>query len=76
VTWLLTGTLGGTALKVLRKIADGRRAAPATRWKLFFIWQAANPATCTTATSSPPRPFSRRAAALGTQHTTVIRKTP
>jgi 2-keto-4-pentenoate hydratase/2-oxohepta-3-ene-1,7-dioic acid hydratase in catechol pathway len=51
---LLTGTPGGTALKAPAKIAEmfAGLLPPATRWRLFFNRQAANPATCATATSS------------------------
>jgi 2-keto-4-pentenoate hydratase/2-oxohepta-3-ene-1,7-dioic acid hydratase in catechol pathway len=54
---LLTGTPGGTALQAPAKIAGiiAGLLPPATRWKLFFGRQAANPATYTTATSSPRR---------------------
>ena len=75
---LLTGTPGGTALKAPGKIA-GMLAGlpPATRWKLFFGQQAANPRylrdgdVITAAIASPDGRLD-----LGTQHTTVIGKTP
>jgi 2-keto-4-pentenoate hydratase/2-oxohepta-3-ene-1,7-dioic acid hydratase in catechol pathway len=76
---LLTGTPGGTALKAPGKIA-GMLAGllpPATRWKLFFGRQAANPrylrdGDVITATIVSPDGHLD----LGTQHTTVIGKTP
>jgi 2-keto-4-pentenoate hydratase/2-oxohepta-3-ene-1,7-dioic acid hydratase in catechol pathway len=76
---LLTGTPGGTALKAPAKIA-GMLAGllpPATRWKLFFGRQAANPRylrdgdVITATIASPDGQLD-----LGTQHTTVIGKTP
>jgi len=76
---LLTGTPGGTALKAPAKIA-GLVAAllpPATRWKLFFSRQAANPRylhdgdVITATIGSPDGQLD-----LGTQHNTVIGKTP
>jgi 2-keto-4-pentenoate hydratase/2-oxohepta-3-ene-1,7-dioic acid hydratase in catechol pathway len=76
---LLTGTPGGTALKAPPKIA-GKLAAllpPATRWKLFFGQQAANPRylhdgdVITATIASPDGRLD-----LGTQHNTVIGKTP
>ena len=76
---LLTGTPGGTALQAPAKIA-GLAAGllpPATRWKLFFGRQAANPRylrdgdVITATIASPDGQLD-----LGTQHTTVIRKTP
>jgi len=76
---LLTGTPGGTALKAPAKIA-GLAAGllpPATRWKLFFGRQAANPrylhdgdVITATIASSDGR------LNLGTQRNTVIGKTP
>jgi 2-keto-4-pentenoate hydratase/2-oxohepta-3-ene-1,7-dioic acid hydratase in catechol pathway len=75
---LLTGTPGGTALKAPAKIA-GLAAGllpPATRWKLFFKRQAANPRylhdgdVITAAIASPDGRLD-----LGTQHNTVIGKT-
>jgi 2-keto-4-pentenoate hydratase/2-oxohepta-3-ene-1,7-dioic acid hydratase in catechol pathway len=76
---LLTGTPGGTALK-----APGKAAAmlagllpPATRWKLFFKRQAANPRylrdgdVITATITSPDGDLD-----LGTQRNTVIGKTP
>jgi 2-keto-4-pentenoate hydratase/2-oxohepta-3-ene-1,7-dioic acid hydratase in catechol pathway len=76
---LLTGTPGGTALKAPAKIA-GMLAAllpPATRWKLFFGREAANPRylhdgdVITATIASPDGRLD-----LGTQHNTVIGKTP
>jgi 2-keto-4-pentenoate hydratase/2-oxohepta-3-ene-1,7-dioic acid hydratase in catechol pathway len=74
---LLTGTPGGTALKAPPAIA-GKLAAllpPATRWKLFFQRQAANPRylrdgdVITATIASPDGQLD-----LGTQHNTVVRK--
>jgi 2-keto-4-pentenoate hydratase/2-oxohepta-3-ene-1,7-dioic acid hydratase in catechol pathway len=76
---LLTGTPGGTALKAPAKIA-GQLAAllpPATRWRLFFNREAANPRylrdgdviTATIASSDGQLD-------LGTQHNTIIGKLP
>ena len=76
---LLTGTPGGTALKAPAKIA-GLLAAllpPATRWKLFFGREASNPRylrdgdVITATIASPDGRLD-----LGTQHNTVIGKTP
>jgi 2-keto-4-pentenoate hydratase/2-oxohepta-3-ene-1,7-dioic acid hydratase in catechol pathway len=76
---LLTGTPGGTALKAPGKLT-GRLAGllpPATRWKLFFRQQAANPRylhdgdVITATIASPDGRLD-----LGTQHNTVIGKTP
>jgi len=76
---LLTGTPGGTALKAPGKIA-GLAAGllpPATRWKLFFGRQAANPRylrdgdIITATIASPDGRLD-----LGTQHNTIIGKTP
>ena len=76
---LLTGTPGGTALKAPAKIA-GLAAGllpPATRWKLFFKRQAANPRylhdgdVITATIASPDGRLD-----LGTQHTTITGKTP
>ena len=76
---LLTGTPGGTALKAPAKIA-GMLAGllpPATRWKLFFSRQAANPRylrdgdVITATIASPDGQLD-----LGTQHNTIIGKTP
>ena len=76
---LLTGTPGGTALQAPAKIA-GLAAGllpPATRWKLFFKRQAANPRylhdgdVITATIASPDGRLD-----LGTQHTTIIGKTP
>jgi 2-keto-4-pentenoate hydratase/2-oxohepta-3-ene-1,7-dioic acid hydratase in catechol pathway len=76
---LLTGTPGGTALKAPAKIA-GMLAGllpPATRWKLFFGQQAASPRylhdgdVITATIASPDGRLD-----LGTQHNTIIGKTP
>ena len=76
---LLTGTPGGTALKAPGKVA-GMLAGllpPATRWKLFFGRQAANPRylrdgdVITATIASPDGRLD-----LGTQHNTIIGKTP
>jgi 2-keto-4-pentenoate hydratase/2-oxohepta-3-ene-1,7-dioic acid hydratase in catechol pathway len=76
---LLTGTPGGTALTAPAKIA-GLAAGllpPATRWKLFFGRQAANPRylrdgdVITATIASPDGRLD-----LGTQHNTIIGKTP
>ena len=76
---LLTGTPGGTALQAPAKIA-GLAAGllpPATRWKLFFKRQAANPRylhdgdVVTATIASPDGRLD-----LGTQHTTITGKTP
>jgi 2-keto-4-pentenoate hydratase/2-oxohepta-3-ene-1,7-dioic acid hydratase in catechol pathway len=75
---LLTGTPGGTALKAPAKIA-GLLAAllpPATRWRLFFGREAANPRylhdgdVITATIASPDGQLD-----LGTQRNTVIGKT-
>jgi 2-keto-4-pentenoate hydratase/2-oxohepta-3-ene-1,7-dioic acid hydratase in catechol pathway len=75
---LLTGTPGGTALKAPPKIA-GKLAGllpPATRWKLFFKRQAANPRylhdgdVITATIASPDGRLD-----LGTQRNTVVGKT-
>ena len=75
---LLTGTPGGTALKAPAKIAGmvAGLLPPATRWKLFFGRQAANPrylhdGDVITATIASPDGHLD----LGTQRTTVIGKT-
>ncbi len=76
---LLTGTPGGTALKAPAKLAGmvARLLPPATRWKLFFKRQAANPRylhdgdLILATIASPDRQLD-----LGTQWTPVIRKTP
>ena len=76
---LLTGTPGGTALKAPAKIAGlvAGLLPPATRWKLFFGRQAANPRylrdgdVITATIASPDGQLD-----LGTQHTTIIGKTP
>ena len=76
---LLTGTPGGTALQAPAKVA-GMLAGllpPATRWKLFFGRQAANPrylrdGDVITATIAAPDGRLD----LGTQRNTVIGKTP
>ena len=76
---LLTGTPGGTALKAPAKIAGlvAGLLPPATRWKLFFQRQAVNPRylhdgdVITATIASPDGQLD-----LGTQHNTVIGKTP
>ena len=77
---LLTGTPGGTALKAPAKIAGKLVAGllpPATRWKLFFDRQAANPRylrdgdVITATIASPDGRLD-----LGTQHNTIIGKLP
>ncbi len=76
---LLTGTPGGTALKAPGKVAGTLAGLlpPATRWKLFFGRQAANPrylrdGDVITATIASPDGHLD----LGTQHNTIIGKTP
>jgi 2-keto-4-pentenoate hydratase/2-oxohepta-3-ene-1,7-dioic acid hydratase in catechol pathway len=76
---LLTGTPGGTALQAPPKIAGlvAGLLPPATRWKLFFKRQAANPrylrdGDVSTATIASPDGRLD----LGTQHNTIIGKTP
>jgi len=76
---LLTGTPGGTALKAPAKIAGlvAGLLPPATRWKLFFKREAANPRylrdgdVITATIASPDGNLD-----LGTQRNTVIGKTP
>src|SRR5215468_2779173 len=76
---LLTGTPGGTALKAPGKIAGTLAGLlpPATRWKLFFKQEAANPRylhdgdVITATIASPDGDLD-----LGTQRNTVIGKTP
>ena len=76
---LLTGTPGGTALQAPAKIAGmvAGLLPPATRWKLFFGRQAANPRylrdgdVITATIASPDGRLD-----LGTQHTTITGKTP
>ncbi len=76
---LLTGTPGGTALKAPGKITGTLAGLlpPATRWKLFFGKQAANPRylrdgdVITATIASPDGRLD-----LGTQRKTVIGKTP
>jgi 2-keto-4-pentenoate hydratase/2-oxohepta-3-ene-1,7-dioic acid hydratase in catechol pathway len=75
---LLTGTPGGTALTAPAQpmaLLAGL-LPPATRWKLFFARQARNPrylhdGDVITATIAAPGGLD-----LGTQHNTVIGKTP
>jgi 2-keto-4-pentenoate hydratase/2-oxohepta-3-ene-1,7-dioic acid hydratase in catechol pathway len=76
---LLTGTPGGTALKAPGRITGTLAALlpAATRWKLFFSRQEANPrylrdGDVITATIASPD----GALDLGTQHNTIIGKTP
>ena len=74
---LLTGTPGGTALKAPAKIAGTLAGLlpPATRWKLFFKREAANPRylrdgdVITATITSPDGQLD-----LGTQRNTVIGK--
>jgi 2-keto-4-pentenoate hydratase/2-oxohepta-3-ene-1,7-dioic acid hydratase in catechol pathway len=76
---LLTGTPGGTALKAPAKAVAmlAGLLPPATKWRLFFRRQAANPRylrdgdviTATIATAGGELE-------LGTQRNTVVRKTP
>jgi len=76
---LLTGTPGGTALKAPGTIAGTLAGLlpPATRWKLFFKREAANPRylhdgdVITATIASPGGDLD-----LGTQRNTVIGKTP
>jgi 2-keto-4-pentenoate hydratase/2-oxohepta-3-ene-1,7-dioic acid hydratase in catechol pathway len=76
---LLTGTPGGTALKAPPKLAGmvAGLLPPATRWKLFFGRQAANPRylrdgdVITATIASPDGRLD-----LGTQHNTIVGKTP
>ena len=76
---LLTGTPGGTALKAPAKIAGlfAGLLPPATRWKMFFGREAANPRylrdgdVITAAIASPDGQLD-----LGTQHNTIIGKLP
>jgi 2-keto-4-pentenoate hydratase/2-oxohepta-3-ene-1,7-dioic acid hydratase in catechol pathway len=76
---LLTGTPGGTALKAPAKLAAlaAGLLPPATRWKLFFKRQAASPRylrdgdVITATIASPDGRLD-----LGTQHNTIIGKTP
>ena len=76
---LLTGTPGGTALKAPAKIAGTIAGIlpPATRWRLFFNREAANPRylrdgdVITATITSPDGRLD-----LGTQHNTVIGKLP
>ncbi len=76
---LLTGTPGGTALKAPAKIAGTIAGIlpPATRWRLFFNREAANPRylrdgdVITATITSPDGRLD-----LGTQHNTIIGKLP
>jgi 2-keto-4-pentenoate hydratase/2-oxohepta-3-ene-1,7-dioic acid hydratase in catechol pathway len=76
---VLTGTPGGTALKAPPKAAEKLAALlpPATKWKLFFARQARNPRylrdgdVITARIASPDGQLD-----LGTQHNTVIGKSP
>ena len=76
---LLTGTPGGTALKAPGKVAGlvAGLLPPATRWRLFFGREAANPRylrdgdVITATIASPDGRLD-----LGTQHTTIIGKLP
>jgi 2-keto-4-pentenoate hydratase/2-oxohepta-3-ene-1,7-dioic acid hydratase in catechol pathway len=76
---LLTGTPGGTALKAPAKAAEKLAVLlpPATRWRLFFRREARNPKylrdgdVITATIGSADERLN-----LGTQHNTVIGKTP
>jgi 2-keto-4-pentenoate hydratase/2-oxohepta-3-ene-1,7-dioic acid hydratase in catechol pathway len=76
---LLTGTPGGTALKAPAKAAEKLAGLlpPAIKWQLFFARQARNPRylrdgdVITARIASPDGRLD-----LGTQHNTVIGKTP
>jgi 2-keto-4-pentenoate hydratase/2-oxohepta-3-ene-1,7-dioic acid hydratase in catechol pathway len=76
---LLTGTPGGTALKAPPKAAEKLAGllAPATRWRLFFHREARNPRylrdgdVIAATIGSADGQLN-----LGTQHNTVIGKTP
>ncbi len=76
---LLTGTPGGTALKAPPKVVERLSGLlpPATRWKLFFKQESANPRylhdgdVITATIASPDGRLD-----LGTQTSTVIGKTP
>ena len=76
---LLTGTPGGTALTAPAKPVATLAGLlpPATRWRLFFAREARNPRylrdgdVITAAITSPDGSMD-----LGTQHNTVIGKTP
>ena len=76
---LLTGTPGGTALKAPAKLAGmlAGLLSPATRWRLFFGREAANPRylhdgdVVTATIASPDGQLD-----VGTQRNTVIGKTP
>jgi 2-keto-4-pentenoate hydratase/2-oxohepta-3-ene-1,7-dioic acid hydratase in catechol pathway len=76
---LLTGTPGGTALKAPAKAAEKLAGllSPATRWRLFFAREARNPRylrdgdVITATIGSADGRLN-----LGTQHNTVIGKTP
>ena len=76
---LLTGTPGGTALKAPARLAGmlAGMLPPATRWRLFFSREAANPRylhdgdVVTATIASPDGQLD-----LGTQRNTVIGKTP
>jgi 2-keto-4-pentenoate hydratase/2-oxohepta-3-ene-1,7-dioic acid hydratase in catechol pathway len=76
---LLTGTPGGTALKAPPKAAEKLAGLlpPATRWKLFFARQARNPQYLRDGDVIPATIGSADGRLdLGTQHNTVIGKTP
>src|SRR5450755_495080 len=76
---LLTGTPGGTALKAPAKLAGTIAGIlpPATRWRLFFNREAANPRylrdgdVITATIASPDGRLD-----LGTQHNTIIGELP
>ena len=76
---LLTGTPGGTALKAPAKAAEKLAGLlpPATRWRLFFARQARNPRYLRDGDVITARIASADGRLdLGTQHNTVIGKTP
>jgi len=76
---LLTGTPGGTALKAPARIAGlvAGLLPPPTRWQLFFRREAASPRylrdgdVITATIASPDGRLD-----LGTQHNTIVGKTP
>ena len=76
---LLTGTPGGTALKAPARAAEKLAGLlpPATRWRLFFARQARNPRYLRDGDVITARIASADGRLdLGTQHNTVIGKTP
>ncbi len=76
---VLTGTPGGTALKAPPKAAEKLAGLlrPATKWKLFFARQARNPRYLRDGDVITARIASADGQLdLGTQHNTVIGKSP